>query len=373
MMLKSSKSQVRYGIERDKARYFHGRKEEISRFKDLMVESKIKNIGSSFLVQGSPGVGKTALLEECKKIAKKSRWTIVDIGIGTLMNEIDFFYRITKNKDPKTVIQSQEINLGLWKASLTTKTREEINYVNEELVKSTPLLLVLDEAQVLGIDGVVSTENKAKVVEFLKQYHNLQSKKGFIMLFGGLGMTKDILQSFGLSRFNSEYTINLQKLEKQAERNIIEDWIKKEAKAKGNPEDWIDKISTRTYQWPRHIISYCNAIHNQLLDSKALSQENLNNVLEKGDALKKVYYEQRCTGLLIEDCEAVASAIKTLPKFFRKSEVIHFFTKEESLLKPEELFQNCLSRGIFHLNNNRLFSVPIPSFKTWLIDEYSRN
>ncbi len=79
---------------------------------------------------------------------------MVKINIETLSNPIDLLYRITKDSDPKTyIIHAQKVDLALWKTELRTKTKEEINYVNEELIKSKPTLLVLDETQNLGIDG----------------------------------------------------------------------------------------------------------------------------------------------------------------------------------------------------------------------------
>lgn len=369
-MLKSDKKEIYFGIERDKARYFHGRKEELNHFRNLLNESKIKGVGSSFLIQGAPGIGKTALIHECVGIAKKSKWNVVKINIETLSNPTDLFYRITKDSDPKTYIHAQKVDLALWKTELRTKTKEEINYVNEELIKSKPTLLVLDETQNLGIDGAFSNDKKGEIIAFLEKFHNLKTKKGFAFLFAGLSNTKDVLKEFGISRFNSKYSFNLQPLDKESERAIIRDWINEKVKGDEAIEGWIDKITPKTYQWAKHITSYCNAIHNQLQKVKKLSKETLQNVLDEGDYLKKDYYSQRCVGLLREDREILAKLVQTLPNVFTKTQVIDFLSKENSLLETQKFFDFLMVRGIFHLGIDGDFSISMPSFKTWLVEQY---
>ncbi|MCY3997753.1 MAG: ATP-binding protein [Flavobacteriaceae bacterium] len=53
-------------FSRGKAEYFHGREKEQAFFKNALKKTRSRGVGTSFLVQGSPGVGKTALLEKCK-------------------------------------------------------------------------------------------------------------------------------------------------------------------------------------------------------------------------------------------------------------------------------------------------------------------
>ncbi|MCY4298010.1 MAG: hypothetical protein OXC61_01775 [Flavobacteriaceae bacterium] len=57
------------------------RKETISVLSKYDEKGKIKDL---FLIQGSPGVGKTALWEHCCAMAKKQGWKIVLIDRSTL-------------------------------------------------------------------------------------------------------------------------------------------------------------------------------------------------------------------------------------------------------------------------------------------------
>ncbi|MCY4298833.1 MAG: ATP-binding protein [Flavobacteriaceae bacterium] len=365
-------------IERDKAKYFHGRKEELKQFKFLLDLSKKRGIGSSFLIQGAPGVGKSALIHECEEIARKLKWNVVKLGIRSLSNETDLFNHITKNTNPKEIIKSQGVNFQVWKASIQTKSREEIDYVNEDLVKSRPTLFVLDEAQNLGIKDTFSNEDKKQIVDFLDRHHNLKTNNGFVMFFGGLSHTRKVLVEFGLSRINEECCFNLQPLDNSSERAIIRDWITEKVKYKGYKseiEHWIDQITTRTSRWPRHIASYCNQIDVHLQKNEVLTDGQLKMILERGDVLKAKYYNQRCEKLLRTDRKILAKLVQHLPSIFDKIDVIEFLKKEKDLLTmtKEEFWDASVAKGVFHLRVDGAFSIPIPSFKTWLFEQYGNS
>ena len=59
-------------IDRGKAKFFHGRKKELAAFEKLVTVSEKEKSGSVFLVQGSPGVSKSAFYTSVKrKLIKK--------------------------------------------------------------------------------------------------------------------------------------------------------------------------------------------------------------------------------------------------------------------------------------------------------------
>ncbi len=61
--------------DRGPAKYFHGRKQVLSDFNELMERAVQAKSGTTFLIQGAPGAGKSALLEECKNRARCARLT----------------------------------------------------------------------------------------------------------------------------------------------------------------------------------------------------------------------------------------------------------------------------------------------------------
>ncbi|MCY4266823.1 MAG: ATP-binding protein [Flavobacteriaceae bacterium] len=93
--------------DRGKADYFHGRTKEINFVKDILKLSKEKKKGHSILIQGAPGVGKTALLRELEKIGSETGWTISKIEWEALWNVNELYNCLI---DEKT---SQEVNVNI--------------------------------------------------------------------------------------------------------------------------------------------------------------------------------------------------------------------------------------------------------------------
>ncbi|MCY4253737.1 MAG: ATP-binding protein [Flavobacteriaceae bacterium] len=71
---------------RRKADYFHGRKEEIDFFQTILSQSKEKKKSHTLLIQGAPGVGKSALLEELKKRGRNAGWRVAKLELEALSN-----------------------------------------------------------------------------------------------------------------------------------------------------------------------------------------------------------------------------------------------------------------------------------------------
>ena len=355
-------------IERGPAKYFHGRISERNALKQLLQETSKKKIGSSLLIQGPPGVGKTALIEEHKKEASLQGWQVVDLTIPSLYDPKELFRRLTKNQKAHDVQTTFGVDLKIFNVGFVPKHIEETPYLNEAIIRSQPTCLVLDEAQTLEL--ILSENHRDKVADFFRTYHNVLSEKGFVFLFGGLSPTKDVLRQFGISRFNPKAIHYLGMIGKHAEQQIIRDWLKKEIQTPSHTTFWIQQISKQTDQWPRHIQSYANALCNYLKPKEVLTNQRLKQVLDDGNDLKNIYYQQRCDHLDYEYREMIAHVVKTLPHPFVKRHFIEAFSTFLSQKESQKLYQTMLLRGILHLDQDGKSSIPIPSLKTYLIETY---
>ncbi len=355
-------------IERGPAKYFHGRHQEINDFQHLMLQTVHRGIGSSVLLQGPPGVGKSALIHEYRKIAQNNHWHVIRLTNRSLYDAQELFRRITQNKNAQDIQTTYGIDLKLFKVALESQTSKETDYLNEAMIQSKPTVLYLDEAQTLG--GFLSDEKRERISDFFNTYHNVESKHGFILLLGGLSMTKEILRTFGISRFNTGCVRYLQRLEPDAEQSIIHDWLTKEIKTPSDTTTWIQEIIKQTDQWPSHIQSYCNALCEFLEIGETLTNQRLKQVLKYGNDLKHTYYQQRCDGIDYEHRELIAWALNQLPDWFVKRNVIDCFSKYLSEIASEKLYEIILSKGILHVDQNGRYSVPIPSLRSFLIEEY---
>ncbi len=110
----------------------------------------------------------------------------------------------------------------------------------------------------------------------------------FIFLIGGLANTQSILKQLDVSRFAKNSIINLQKIDKRAERKLIYCWIFQRGGANKNDpniEKWIDVISEQTQQWASHIKSYGLDIIRCLQESKGVLNDTVfNEILIKGQS-----------------------------------------------------------------------------------------
>ena len=72
--------------DRGAAKHFHGRETILEEFRGALGESIESEGGSILLIQGPPGVGKTALLAKCWDIAKKKGWDVKNLPLPALWN-----------------------------------------------------------------------------------------------------------------------------------------------------------------------------------------------------------------------------------------------------------------------------------------------
>ncbi len=358
-------------IERGPAKYFHGREQEIHDFQYLMLQTMDRQMGSSMLIQGPPGVGKTALIEELKKHALQKGWQVFKLSNECLFDPKELFTKLTKKTKPKAFQKSFGIDLKVFQMNIATASVSQTNALNEALVLSQPTLLYLDEAQTLH--DFLDHPDRPRITSFLNTYHNLESKKGFVLLLGGLNHSQEVLQQLGISRWNTGTVRHLKRLEPTTESQIIDDWLMKEIKTKDDPTHWIQQISQKTDGWPRHLQSYCNAISQYVAKGGHLTNETLHQVIVYGDELKKKNYEERCFGLSRKTKQIITSVIQSLPEAFDIEDMMEAFSKTWSSEKAQDIYQKILSRGIIQMDQAGVSSVPVPSFRSFLIEHYGKD
>ncbi|MCY3998275.1 MAG: hypothetical protein OXC92_05265 [Flavobacteriaceae bacterium] len=141
-------------------------------------------------------------------------------------------------------------------------------------------------------------------------------------------------------------------------------------KTPSDTTSWIDQVTQRTDRWPRHIKSYCNALCDFLEIEEMLSDQRLKQVLAYGDDLKHTYYQQRCDGIDYHQRQLMASTLNELPDWFVQKDMVEIFSKSLSEAASEKLYEKILSKGIIHIDQDGKSSVPVPSLRSFLMEEY---
>ncbi len=243
-------------FDRGPAKYFHGRKEILTNFNELIEKSVQAKSGTIFLIQGAPGAGKSALMYECERQAIDSGWKAVRMSARAFWDPDKLRRILGLGKIPIIIGGAAEISVGPFAKGGITVGKASPETV--DILKSVkqPLLLKLDEAQTLGTTNTPPPDQAGTVTETLNEIHNGELNWPVILVAAGLETTAKAFASLGISRFSGKYFVELGTLEKESEHAVIHDWLTKEGGAKGDPAEWIDVIAQETHGWPQHILSY---------------------------------------------------------------------------------------------------------------------
>ncbi len=359
--------------DRGPARYFHGRKKILRNFNELLQYASEKTWGTIFLIQGAPGAGKSALLYECEKLAGSGGWKTSRIHAPALW-EVD---ELRQSLDSK-----RKLNIEGGAAKVAIPGIAEAG-VSAELPPQTvkgllqkgkvPLLLILDEAQVLGTTNKPSGEQAKIASNVVDVVHNGTLGRPVVLIAGGLGTTLKSFEALGISRFAEDCFVELGALSKKSERAVIQDWLNKEGRAKGDPTAWIDAIAKETQGWPRHVQSYSKRAADYLEARDGIMTVNgLKAVLEAGRRGRAVYYKQRVDRFRGDQIRCLAMSIAGVPhgKPAEYKDIMSLLVNEYGESKANKLFDRFIEKGLLE-ESGIGYAVPIPSMHTWLTEEYA--
>ncbi|MCY4233069.1 MAG: ATP-binding protein [Bacteroidetes bacterium] len=360
--------------DRGPSPFFHGREEIIDNFNIVLDDHKAHKDGTTFMIQGAPGAGKTALLDVLSKHAKKNGWKPILINTNTLWSPDELLRRLDKSGRQITSFGAEAGVDHVGHGSFNINIKTAAHTISDILRgQKKPLLLILDEAQTLGMPDVVPSEMKCVTISVLKEIHNGDLERPIMLLAGGLGTTESGFETFAISRFGGDCTIQLWRLDKKSECAVIRDWLIEEGRAKGDPHTWIQSIAEQAHGWPQHIISYIKpALKYIESNNRFMSDEGLELVLEEGAKYREEYYQKRVKGVDKTKREALAKIFSSVPlgDTILRDDIVSALQEEYSQEVAEELFNRALDQGIIDERKDGDYGIPIPSLHTWLVDEY---
>ncbi len=362
-----------YIADRGKAKYFHGRNHILNNFDRLVKDSMDTQTGSTFLIQGAPGAGKTALLDVISKRAEEKKWKVAKISIENLYTPAAMAQSLGKsytiNHEQAAKAGVKFIEGGYVRSVAGHATPKEIL---RNLAPKEGLILVLDEAQYL-INLKKTPTEQTRARDTLDVIHNGDVGRPVILLGAGLGQTEEAFRSLGISRFKGGCFVELGALGKEAEGRVLRDWLVKEGRAKGDPAPWIDAIAQKTHGWPQHITAYGDAAAKQIQhDRGEMTSMGLDIVYRVGGARREAYYKQRAKGISGKERCSLARLIQTvsIDNGLDWRDIVEFLSREYGEVEAKDLFQRAVERGVLH-SQDEVYSIPIPSMQTWLISNYA--
>ncbi len=364
------------GRDRGPAAFFHGRQEIIDTFTSALERYLGKKRGTTFLIQGAPGAGKTALLDVLSSRAEEKKWEVSKISIEDLYTPASMAQSLGRSY---TVDHEQAAKIGV-KFIEGGYVRSVAGHASpKEILKSLApeegLILVLDEAQRMN-KIPVDSERHTITGDTLDVIHNGDVGRPVVLLAAGLGTTQSALNSLGISRFVRDCTVGLGALGEESEWAVIRDWLTKDGGAKGDPAPWIHAIAQQTHGWPQHIISYVDpAVAYLKSNNHRMTDDGLQIVLEKGAEHRIQYYRQRARGIDKRKRQVLAKTFNNVPlgETMEIDDIKSSLKQEYSKEEADYLFNKALEKGIIDERDDGDYGIPIPSMQTWLIEEYGRD
>ena len=352
------------------ARYFHGRSDIIWYFNALCRRSLEDQDGTTFLIQGPPGVGKTALLHELSAQAAKEGWLVLRTTRRTFEDPDVLIEALGKAFTSRASAHS--FLGGFWaRFKLRRKHRgyrSVLSVLRSVELSGQGLLLILDEAQQLaGLD-------KLEVGDAFQFIHNGSLGRPVILLAAGVSRTLRALGGLWISRYSAHCLHDLGRLSAESERAIIRDWLVKRGKAQGDVGPWIDAIAQETARWPVHIASFGDlASQLRRQGGGAVTSQGLTRALDEGRRHRDRYCEQRCDGMAWEDQALLGALVKHggQGRVWGEESIYHLFNirKRSSGASCVDVTNAAIASGVLAPARMGL-RFPIPSMEAWLVGGY---
>ncbi len=414
------------GDDKDKAAFFVGRKALIANIESTVagIESKIKTdnpkIGlqpgmaianqKTWLIQGAPGAGKSALLTHLQSrwIVRKNAPVVVEIDPNNLRNESLVTRQIANAIIPqhgakilntvRTIEAGFGINLAIKAEGRVTDSEQTLNLVLEDLAQLydenvvtvakqllkgcspkcpqlRPIVVMIDEVQTFEPEDIA----------LLRKLHNGRHGLPILAVLYGLAYSKAKLAAERISRFATSngqshvQTLGTLNTGEAAEsvRAMLDSYRIKDR----DHTDLPDKIGEWCNDWPQHLFHYMAGLANQLkVNNRELARVDVAAVRSFGDQCRVQYYQDRldvspitqCTVLLAEVARTIGATGCHLAdleemlenRIWKKNNVRSTMPKN---MEPTEFIEAMVVAGMLHRVDTNV-TIPIPSFRQYLMD-----
>ena len=370
---------------RGRAPFFHGRHDELSRFKEALLDAHESKGGSIFLAQGPPGAGKSALLHECRKLGQAAGWHIAKVKGRALHDPGELAEQLGVLRADKVVEQDSGggkigvragVEFGLHgQAGQQREFRgDSVVKILREAAHPRGVLLTLDEAQNLRVGVQTMEADKAGISATLELIHDGEIGAPVVLVAGGLGSTESVLESFGVSRIAYDNICYLGPLGLESTQAVIEDWL---VWGGGVPEDhphldvWTKTLAAESHGWPQHIHVYAQSAARWLdRHNSQITPDVPDAVLAEAWQKRQDYYAKRADKLEESDRRSLANLLLHKGKG-------HSLTKTELLdalsgPRADEVFSNGLvHKGVVAQTANGGYVVSVPPMFDWLVETWA--
>ncbi len=268
--------------------------------------------GRTFVIDGPPGAGKTALLHEvARRLRRIGRAAIVRnrvpdmAGVRTVYKDIHAALSGGSADDARTTRERKlAIGGGVGPASVERTTTTTLASPEQLEVANIVRLLGRrpfpdDAGGVVFVDEVQNVRHGSPAAGMLEDLHT-QNSVPILLVCAGLSTSVERLAEAGISRLDEERIVTLGRLTPDetldgARRALALSGEWGVVAPDAAVMRWAEAIAGSSDDWPRHLQCYLNAVWKTVAKQEApnLDTADLDEALARGDELRRSYYNSR--------------------------------------------------------------------------------
>ncbi len=410
--------------DKEEALYFVGRRglitgieKTVGQMRRLVAGKEVSDLVSSglnlsdqrtWLVQGAPGAGKSALLSNLQRIWAEQKDGPVSVRVDylELENESELIKTIANaiRSDGAAILnsfQTRELEGGLkfWGSGVgvkATETKKSESLTFRHLwrlydkrlpdfiwkrlpARFKPKVSTL-QLVVLTIDEIQNLTSQGE--KLLSRIHLGEHGFPIVAVLAGLAWSRSRLNDAGISRLSKGHVRTLEPLSEaeaaEAVRLLLEQY-----EIEGFQDAPVArKIAMWSDGWPQHLHNYMCVLATELVNRKGdLAAVDEKRIREEGSRMRNDYYMERlddsriraCVNLLADIAEMIGNDgcdESVLLRFLRSRPWDDERDPADSMpqdMKPQGFINEMTRTGIIHSEDDRI-RIPIPSFRQHLIN-----
>ena len=379
-------------VDRRLTKTFVGRESEMHRVREVVDEVvSIKRdgegrpaAGSTMLITGVPGAGKTALLDKMKEDWK--RWApestkplAAEIPLDALGNRRAFVDSVLKQLPGKAgwglLDRLSKIGIGAFGFGIDVElAKREKPEMPETNVFRQPIVLMIDEVQ-----NVSAKEHGARLLEEL---HLGLHGAVIIPVLAGLANSKAVIEAAGVSRLYSRSVLvpgALDRDEVVESVSLFMDVFRLE----DDRHFWAERIANWSDGWPIHLHNGLSALAEMLATDAVdgvLGRVDAGAVRREAYARRATYYGDRTSGPAGRHRLLLARVMREIPRAgIFNDECEEMIAKAAAKggtggtlpdgMSPKDMFDEMLRKGLIQgkARDADRFVCPIPSMQSWCV------
>ena len=391
---------VRRG-DRLQALFFVGRDTEIGHIESTcttaldLARKGVGPQGATQLLRGAPGAGKTAILSELAR-----RWeaeggespVVVSLEPSDLEDPAKVAASISEavRKGSAADWRTEETSsvggaVGLGGTGVDGRTERTVYPEAADLAAlarsipgrewTRPVCLMVDEIQTV----------RPQAHPTLLALHAANHGLPVVPVYAGLGDANDMLVAAGLTRLESEATHDIGALDAKEAKEAVDTMLREfRVDQKGERVHWPGIIAAVSEGWPQHLHNGMRALAEQLVARGGrLADVDAVMVREREERFRTASYRRRRSEEIRDARFLVAELMRQVPAEGAEGSDIKDLVR--NLARPlddpegdgwslpknrdEEWFlKHLVHQGALQLNENDLYSCPIPSFRSYLME-----